>query len=75
MADVAEGVTGGDSASDLEPASRPMTAPSLSRCRWNAGLGALGRQGRQGQYRRDGAQAGVLPWIAAALTESYVKPL
>ena len=49
-----------------------MTAPSMSRCRWSAGLGTLGRQGRQSQYRRDGAQAEYFPWIAAALTESYV---
>ena len=73
VADLAEGATGGDSASPLEPAvatddgTEQIEVP-LERLAW-------ARSGDKGDKANIGVMARkpeYFPWIAAALTESYV---
>ena len=73
VADLGEGVVGGDSASDLEPAvatddGTELVEVPLERLAW-------ARSGDKGDKANIGVMARkreYFPWIAAALTESYV---
>ena len=62
VADLEEGVVGGDSALDLEAAVATDDGTELVEVLLELpSLGTLGRQGRQSQHRRDGARAGIPP--------------